>query len=539
MNRRIDITPSLTFGQRVRNRTAALLASLIIAAVNSDATVIDDFSGPIKWTGTNDLTGSGLISFGIVDQQLLISADFKDPMNPGFPLNTFGNVYYSRNLPMRQRQTLELRADLVSANQDNVLALLVTMSASGGEYVFGKSQKEILLLKWSQKDGFSVAFWESLDIKNQDVVMVLALTPLGERLLVETKILDKATQRVLFERRLQDGPESDWTVPSPVPYGWKIFNPDVGRPYPDDLVVVGLGMHHLTEGQQGRVDLRLDNLEYDTYESPYLGYERAVYLSWPENGTEEQIVVVADSLTNPVWTPCLEPMFKRGGKLCVAVPTTPTEQYFKLVPGTQFRDDFSDSQGPWGCRYGYHGVFQDGGKSYEIANGVLRVHTTGPWNGGFAIEPPPELGVAVRDFHAAVDVLSATTATNTWCTVGICARGEYDEPKVEASTCIGGIILNSGSVLGNVRLYMYDNVTEHKGPAFNFNPGESYRIEFSGVGPRLTLRVWNKTTGLLEGEMSVSDTKLTPGSVAFWLNAPPEGRQEITLDNFFVTGTKP
>jgi hypothetical protein len=73
-------------------------------------------------------------------------------------------------------------------------------------------------------------------------------------------------------------------------------------------------------------------------------------LEWPVPA-EDCIVVGANSLaSNAVWTPWPEPIYKRFGELCMAVPTTTTQQYFKLVPGTQFIDDFLDPQEPFAVR---------------------------------------------------------------------------------------------------------------------------------------------------------------------------------------------
>jgi hypothetical protein len=253
------------------------VAFLALATSDANAETLDDFNGPPKWSGENDPTG--LVTNLVADQQLRFSADFKNhPTLPENPVNTFGNIYYQRNLPLRKRQTLELRVDLVSANQDNLFACLGTMSASGGEYVILKDQNEIALLKWSQKDGFSAAFWETRQVKNQDVVLVLTLTPISDNLLVGTKILEKASGNVLFDRIVLDGPGVDWEVPDRAPQVWQVLKPDVGRPYLDDLTVVWAAIHHVTDGQQGLAELRLDNLEYDMYRSAHLSLDMAARL---------------------------------------------------------------------------------------------------------------------------------------------------------------------------------------------------------------------------------------------------------------------
>ena len=206
-----------------------LLLCLAIAGGSGRAEVIDDFNSTPKWDGEND--PSGVVDFQIIDQALVLSGNFTSATDPANPFNTFGNVYYLTNLPVRQRQTLELRADLVSASQDNVFACLITMNANGGEYVFIKDQNEIALLKWSATEGCSVAYWESGPILNQNVVLVLSLTPFGDRLVIETAVKRKTTGQVLYQGPvIVDGPGSDWDVPDPLPHGWQILTPDAGAP---------------------------------------------------------------------------------------------------------------------------------------------------------------------------------------------------------------------------------------------------------------------------------------------------------------------
>src|SRR5512135_87546 len=80
---------------------------------------------------------------------------------------------------------------------------------------------------------------------------------------------------------------------------------------------------------------------------------RAVLLSWPEP-TQEQIVVGTDSVaSNAVWTPWPEPIFKRFGQMCMTVPTTASQQFFKTVRGNQFIDNYSDTQLPYTNRVAY------------------------------------------------------------------------------------------------------------------------------------------------------------------------------------------
>ena len=88
------------------------------------------------------------------------------------------------------------------------------------------------------------------------------------------------------------------------------------------------------------VEVVVDNLEYDLYDVPSITIAKSVLLAWSENTMNEQIIVGASALESAVWTPWPEPVFNHRGFVSLAVPTSATQQFFKLVPGVQFLDDF-------------------------------------------------------------------------------------------------------------------------------------------------------------------------------------------------------
>jgi hypothetical protein len=540
----IECKSKLTNQHSTGTKTAVLLASFALAVATSHAVVLDDFNGPPKWDGEND--PSGVVTNIIVDQQLQFTADFKTATNPDNPLNTFGNVYYLTNLPVRSRQTLELRVDLVWANQDNVFAYLGTMNARGGEYLLIRDRDEIGLVKWSQADGFSLPFWQPCPVKSRNVVLVLTLTPVGEALYVGVKVIDKASQWVLFERIVMDDPGRNWLAPDPAPHGWKIFTPDVGSPYADDVTVAWVGIHQVTDGLQGLAELRLDNLEYDIYPSSYLGSERAAWVSWPENTAEEQIVVGTSSLaSNAVWTPWPEPIYKRHGELCMAVPTTATKQFVKLVPGTQFIDDFSDPQEPFAVRNpwvpGFYAPADATRWDVSTSNGVLRVQALVPPadpTGRLVIKPPGPY-VQVRDFWMSVDILHFDT-TRQYAGIGLGARagGDLDHWPGANNGYIGSVYPNHDA--GNqARLTLWNGNSDTSGPPFTFKPGTPYRLIFSGVGSRLTVELIDlELQQPAVAPLVVTDSTFSQGFVAFFMEAGA-ATCDMTLDNFFATGTKP
>lgn len=268
----------------------------------------------------------------------------------------------------------------------------------------------------------------------------------------------------------------------------------------------------------------------------------SVLLSWPAP-TEEAIVVGADSpATNAVWTPWPEPIFNRFGKLCMTVPvnTTKNAQYFKLVPGTQFIDDFSEPAEPLATRdpwvpyfYGAYGnLFR-----FAVTNGVYRIEATGSSDGRVPIMPPgPD--IIVRDFTASVDLLEWSTSGAT--SLGIGARVWRDPNGFPGNSTgyIGILVLNDIGHIGQARLNIFDGATTHLGSYFTIDPGADYRLEFSAVGRSLYVKLFNLTDPSVPvRQFPLTSSNYSRGFVALWIQSP--GPNAIVLDNFFLTGTRP
>lgn len=498
-----------------------------------DAAVIDDFHECPGWDGANNPSGAATFECG--EEQMRIAANFTTATNPDDFSNTFGNIYYSRGLPLGEYQTRELRVELVSANQDNVFAYMGTMTAAGGEYFLIKDRNEIGLLKWSAVEGCSVAFWESRPLKNAGVVLVLSLTPIDERLLLEAKVVDKVTRNVLYQKAVVDGPGNDWPVPDPAPHGWTLFQADAGPAYDQDITLVWLAMQHQTDGQQGLAEIRLDNFETDAYPSPYLKIGGgATLLTWPEDTAEEQIVVGADSLASSAWMPCAEPIYNRVGEWCMPVPTAGDCQFWKLVSGTQFIDSFNPPKLPYVAKGDWVPVFANHGDSTRImftnVDGALRIYTVVPRLDGKVILMPPGPAVLVGDFYASVDILKWPGPGKE---VGPWVRGNIDTNSISNSN---GYIASYSREHNKVVLW--DGSHDHLGPSFTLDPAARHRLSFWGVGNNVSMRLMNLETGA-SVDHALTFSRWSQGPVVLFIDTLTEGTFDITLDNFFITGTKP
>ncbi len=250
-------------------------------------------------------------------------------------------------------------------------------------------------------------------------------------------------------------------------------------------------------------------------------------------------MVGADSLaSNAVWTPWPEPIFKRSGELCMAVPMTATQQFFKLVPGTQFIDDFSEPTEPFATRNPWVPYFFNVGDassfSFTVTNGAFRIRTlTGPVDGRVVIAPPGPLTV-FRDLTVSVDILSfAATATEARPLFSICARAWIDDPfPGNSNAYLGGFRVNPA------RMQIWTGSAPVAGPSFTYDPAAAYRLQLSAVGVDLTLRLVNLATGQIL-EQRLTDATFSQGNVMLWVEAAPGGSYDLTVDNFFVSGTKP
>lgn len=287
-----------------------------------------------------------------------------------------------------------------------------------------------------------------------------------------------------------------------------------------------------------------DNAEVFEYDVPDAEITRSVLLSWSANTEEEQIVLGADSLaSNAVWTPWPEPIFKRFGGPCVAVPVTASQQFLKLLPGTQFVDDFSATWGPFTNRNPYRTYWQTPGEDLWVTNGVLRVYCQGPVGGGILIEAPGAPIVA-RDFAASLDIVDWATSGTNWSVIGIMGRASLTGPPGDPTEAVGygGLLaLNGGGMLGKVRMSIWIGSTPVYGPTFDYVTGTRYRLEFSVVGTQLRFRVLNASTLEVIDQMSMTDLSYQQGFVGLWVNTPPNVPEshEILLDNLVVSATKP
>ncbi|HOW64062.1 MAG TPA: hypothetical protein P5186_12285 [Candidatus Paceibacterota bacterium] len=456
---------------------------------------------------------------------------------------------------------VEVRTDAVSFTQDDAFAGLGVGSGKGffNAYLLMLARNEIILFKGGSgtPDYYSCSyfFWDSISLPARPVTLSMKFTQVESDLQIDIRVFDKATPTIVrYKKTVIDTPGKDDMLPNRSRKGILmepegIAAPYVGIPW---MPCVGVAYINPDQGPAMPPEVTLDNFQMLEYAVPKLEITNSVCLSWPENTMEEQVVVSADSVPSSKWTLCPEPVFRRGGMLCVAVPITQTEQYFKTVPGFQFSDSFSDTQPPFTNRNSYVNLFPKPEHEVTINNGVLRIGFQGPMEWAAILLANPMYPAAVRDFYTSVDILSWTTSSNQWSNVLLAARGR-DFPNA-AEGYLAGLHLNQGagsptygvpgdieSVIGRASFDPPVKFTWH-GSRFNIRDiPPPYRLEFSGVGSTLTLRVLKLPTQEVIQQVTMTDTVFTQGWCGLYMEMPYNLAEshEATLDNYFVTGKKP
>ena len=78
-----------------------------------------------------------------------------------------------------------------------------------------------------------------------------------------------------------------------------------------------------------------------------------------------------------------------------------------------------------------------------------------------------------------------------------------------------------------------------QGPSFDFKPGRPYRLVFSGVGTRLSVELIDlELQQPAVAPLVLTDSRFSQGFVGFFMEVGA-ALCDMTLDNFFATGTKP
>jgi len=318
--------------------TAALAAG--VSAASAQTLLWSDTKFPIGPTEWN----TGPVLQGILantGEQLTVTENFFGPMQSNNPTATDVPAIHTApgSGPLPDGQTLELRADLISASQADAYASLVfnyLINGLGNGYMFNKNENGLSLMKfYAGATKFAWFFSTNQPLKNENVTLVLALTRAGTNLNITTRVLDKDNgNAVLFDRTVLDTPKADPVLPSYTAGGMIGMADSAGTPWPllmgPTWIQLNLTWGNPLLAPDPRAQVIFDNVEVWQYESPQLTIQNAVLVSWPV--LEGQFLLYsAPSLDGP-WTPVADPwMHTNNGRFEVSVLASASAQFFRLL----------------------------------------------------------------------------------------------------------------------------------------------------------------------------------------------------------------
>jgi hypothetical protein len=328
----------------MKNKAASIVIALALAAGISTAA-----AQTLVWSDTEfivspiptgwDATGwPGYLQS--VNGQLVVTLS---PLIPA-PTNNISATHVPglHTLPsfgaLPDNQTLELRAELVSANQNDAfanIALNWAAPALGSGYMFSKDEDELNLVKfYNQGTSLAYFFYTNQPVKNQNVTLVLALTREDSNVKINMRVLDRDNANaVLFDHTVTDTPQADEVLPNRSGRGFICMPDPPGNPWPL-LGSPGLAQLCVTWGnpQQApnpRAQVVFDNLELWQYQTPQLGIQNAVVLSWPVTATQF-VLESAPGVQGP-WEVVSAPWSRTNAtQIEVSVPAPDSMRLFRL-----------------------------------------------------------------------------------------------------------------------------------------------------------------------------------------------------------------
>lgn len=266
------------------------------------------------------------------NQQFVVSGNL-GPFQPANALATHVATYHAIPIagPLPDHQTLEMRVDLAAANPTGAWAGLhfVWWQPQAHGYVFFKGEDGLSLIKfWNNATSFAWFFDKTNHLKNENVILVLALTRDGANLRINTRVLDKDdTYAVLFDHTVIDTPQADPVV---FPSGWPAVPDPAGTPWPITAAPGDVELTLQWSGPQATfAQVTYDNLEVWQYETPQLAIQNAVVLSWP--AAQPLFGVESASSVDGPWTPLAAPWLRtNAAHIEVSVAAPDSAQFFRL-----------------------------------------------------------------------------------------------------------------------------------------------------------------------------------------------------------------
>jgi hypothetical protein len=326
----------------MKHKTNLTLITLALAAGVSTAFaqtnwLSDDFQDPALtgWT-----TGGFPGTLTQINQQLVISENFFGSAQTNNPLATHVPAIHAfpNSGALPDQQTLEVRADLVSASQ-NALAANIALNwaapALGSGYMLSKGEDWISLLKfYNGASSYAYFFYTNQPVKNQNVTLILALTRDGSNVKIASRVLDKDNANaILFDRTVTDTPQADPVLPNRAAGGFISMADPPGTSWAAVMapayVELAMTWSDPQQAPQHPAQVIFDNLEVWQYESPQMAIQKGVVLSWPLS--QGQFVLVSAPSVDGPWAPVPNLWCRtNNAQIEASIPAPESMQFFRL-----------------------------------------------------------------------------------------------------------------------------------------------------------------------------------------------------------------
>jgi hypothetical protein len=298
------------------------------APVNTTNVVDNFYDNRFTWTGFG--AGNGTFTAIETNQQLTLRGTWHSPTATLTDWTAWANP--NRPWAVQSGQTIEARVDLVSLSQTATSALLAIYHQDGQAYALGVGTNSIAI--WKQYlPGNACLRLDQVSIKTTNVVLSLALTPVGQNVVVTARVLDKDNGAVLYQGSIVDTPASDPTLTqaqvAQLTGGrlWQDIRTDPsGAPWTNGTAPL-LGVFQDTDGTKPPAEATFDNLEFRTYEVPQVALERAVRFSWPDTGMS-YLIEAAPTVQGP-WLPFQDSVLP--GMQQMTAPANGSMKFFRLI----------------------------------------------------------------------------------------------------------------------------------------------------------------------------------------------------------------
>lgn len=319
---------------------------LITAALAAGASTVS--AQTLLWSDTTfplGLTEWSTAGFpGILDNtggQLTVTENFFSRADTNNPIATHVPALHTApsSGPLADGQTIELRADLVSASQNDAFANLAFNYVIGGQgngYMFNKGGDGLSLAKfYDVPSKFAYFFATNQPLKHENVTLVLALTGVGTNLNITTRVLDKDNSKaVLFERTITDTPAADQVLPPYAAGGMIGTNDPPGTPWAllmgPSWIELALTWADPLLAPEPRARVTFDNAAVWQYQTPQLTIQDAVVISWPV--LQGQFLLYSAPTLTGAWAPVPDPWMRTNNGVCeVSVPTADSAKFFRLL----------------------------------------------------------------------------------------------------------------------------------------------------------------------------------------------------------------